>query len=165
MPGVFGQLEARDEFERPGHELRSLPAAIYLPSATGGTQAGLVARTRPAAMPDASSACSSPGRRPSYGRLCVRWSTPCGRGSPLTSPTTRIVFDESQIGDGYGRPTTAAAEAADLLARTEAILVDPIYTAKALAALIAAVRDGRYDDRSIVFWHAGGTLGLLEPMG
>jgi 1-aminocyclopropane-1-carboxylate deaminase/D-cysteine desulfhydrase-like pyridoxal-dependent ACC family enzyme len=75
-----------------------------------------------------------------------------------------IDLDERQLGDGYGRPTHAAAEAADLLARTEAILVDPIYTAKALAGLVAGVRSGAWDGERIVFWHAGGLPGLFEPL-
>ena len=75
-----------------------------------------------------------------------------------------VTLDETQIGDGYGRPTAAAAEAGALLASTEAILVDPIYTAKALAAVIAAIRSGAEDGRTLLFWHAGGTLGLLEPL-
>ncbi len=75
-----------------------------------------------------------------------------------------IHLDASQLGEGYGRPTAAAAEAADLLARTEGILVDPIYTAKALAGLIAAVRAGRHDGQAILFWHAGGTPGIFEPL-
>ena len=79
-------------------------------------------------------------------------------------PPDGVRLDETQVGDGYGRPTAAAAEATDLLARTEAVLVDPIYTAKALAAVVAAVRSGEEDGRSILFWHAGGTLGLLEPL-
>ena len=51
-----------------------------------------------------------------------------------------------------------------LLARTEGILVDPIYTAKALAALIDGVRAGAVDGQTVVFWHAGGTPGLFEPL-
>ena len=51
-----------------------------------------------------------------------------------------------------------------LLARTEGILVDPIYTAKALAGLIARVRAVQLDGRRVVFWHAGGTPGLFEPL-
>jgi 1-aminocyclopropane-1-carboxylate deaminase/D-cysteine desulfhydrase-like pyridoxal-dependent ACC family enzyme len=42
--------------------------------------------------------------------------------------------------------------------------VDPIYTAKALAGLIEGVRSGRWDGRRVVFWHAGGTPGLFEPL-
>jgi 1-aminocyclopropane-1-carboxylate deaminase/D-cysteine desulfhydrase-like pyridoxal-dependent ACC family enzyme len=75
-----------------------------------------------------------------------------------------IVIDGTQLGDGYGRPTAAADAATRLLARTEGILVDPIYTAKALAGLIAEVRSGRLDGRRAVFWHAGGTPGLFEPL-
>jgi 1-aminocyclopropane-1-carboxylate deaminase/D-cysteine desulfhydrase-like pyridoxal-dependent ACC family enzyme len=81
----------------------------------------------------------------------------------VSVPSEAIRFDESQLGGGYGEPTAAAADAARLLARTEGILVDPIYTAKALAALIAGVRDGRLSG-SIVFWHAGGTPGLFEGL-
>jgi 1-aminocyclopropane-1-carboxylate deaminase/D-cysteine desulfhydrase-like pyridoxal-dependent ACC family enzyme len=60
-------------------------------------------------------------------------------------------------------PTAAAREAAELLARTEGILVDPIYTAKALAELVDRVRDGRLSG-TVVFWHAGGTPGLFEDL-
>ena len=58
------------------------------------------------------------------------------------------------------RPTAAAA----LLARTEGILTDPIYTAKALAGLVSRVRAGEWDGERIVFWHAGGLPGLFEPL-
>jgi 1-aminocyclopropane-1-carboxylate deaminase/D-cysteine desulfhydrase-like pyridoxal-dependent ACC family enzyme len=75
-----------------------------------------------------------------------------------------ILLDGSQLGDGYGRPTEAAAESTGLLARTEGILVDPIYTAKALAGLVALARDGTLDSRNVIFWHAGGTPGLFEPL-
>ncbi|MGH2474846.1 MAG: pyridoxal-phosphate dependent enzyme, partial [Candidatus Limnocylindrales bacterium] len=76
----------------------------------------------------------------------------------------RVLLDEGQLGIDYGVPTEAAAEAARLLATTEGILVDPIYTAKALAGLIAMVRRGELDGRTVVFWHAGGTPGLFEPL-
>ncbi|MEA2578316.1 MAG: L-cysteate sulfo-lyase, partial [Chloroflexota bacterium] len=75
-----------------------------------------------------------------------------------------IDFDEGQLGDGYGRPTAAATEAAELLARAEGILTDPIYTAKALAGLIASVRSGAWNGERIVFWHAGGLPGIFEPL-
>jgi 1-aminocyclopropane-1-carboxylate deaminase/D-cysteine desulfhydrase-like pyridoxal-dependent ACC family enzyme len=76
----------------------------------------------------------------------------------------RIDLDDRFIGDGYGRRTAEAEEAATLLASTEAMLVDPIYTAKALAGLVAGVRSGAWDGERIVFWHAGGLPGLFEPL-
>jgi 1-aminocyclopropane-1-carboxylate deaminase/D-cysteine desulfhydrase-like pyridoxal-dependent ACC family enzyme len=81
-----------------------------------------------------------------------------------TVPGADIAIDGGQLGDGYGVPSEAADEATRLLARTEGILVDPIYTAKALAGLIALVRSGRLDGRRVIFWHAGGTPGLFEPL-
>jgi 1-aminocyclopropane-1-carboxylate deaminase/D-cysteine desulfhydrase-like pyridoxal-dependent ACC family enzyme len=80
-------------------------------------------------------------------------------------PEADIRLDDDQLGPGYGHPTEAAAEATRLLARTEGILVDPIYTAKALAGLVARVRSGALDGRRVVFWHAGGAPGLFEPLG
>jgi 1-aminocyclopropane-1-carboxylate deaminase/D-cysteine desulfhydrase-like pyridoxal-dependent ACC family enzyme len=71
-----------------------------------------------------------------------------------------IELDGTQLGAGYGVPTAAAEEAADLLATTEGVFVDPIYTAKALAGLVAGVRDGRLTG-TIVFWHAGGLPALF----
>jgi 1-aminocyclopropane-1-carboxylate deaminase/D-cysteine desulfhydrase-like pyridoxal-dependent ACC family enzyme len=75
-----------------------------------------------------------------------------------------IDIDDRQLGGGYGHPTAAAEAAMRLLATTEGVLVDPIYTAKALAALIDAVRGGEFDGQSVVFWHAGGTPGLFETL-
>ncbi len=75
-----------------------------------------------------------------------------------------IDLDERQLGAGYGRPTAEAAEAAALLARTEGILTDPIYTSKALAGLVAGVRGGAWDGERVLFWHAGGLPGLFEPL-
>jgi 1-aminocyclopropane-1-carboxylate deaminase/D-cysteine desulfhydrase-like pyridoxal-dependent ACC family enzyme len=49
-----------------------------------------------------------------------------------------------------------------MLARTEAILLDPTYTAKAMAALIAWVREERFrSDETVLFWHTGGQVGLF----
>ena len=51
-----------------------------------------------------------------------------------------------------------------LLARTEGILADPIYTAKALAGLVGLARAGHIAGKSVVFWHGGGTTGLFEEL-
>ena len=155
MPGVLGQVEAGREVIS---QLGGQPAAVYLPTATGGTQAGLLAAL-PETIPVVGVVVARPGEelRPVIRSMLHA----LGRRGVAEG---RVVLDESQLGTGYGRPTPAAAEAADLLARTEGILVDPIYTAKALAALIADVRAGRHEGESIVFWHAGGTPGILEPL-
>jgi L-cysteate sulfo-lyase len=73
-----------------------------------------------------------------------------------------IEVDDSFVGDGYGVPSEASREAQLLAARTEALFVDHTYTAKALAALIAYVRDGRLTDgQTVLFWHTGGQVVLF----
>lgn len=68
-----------------------------------------------------------------------------------------IDADESYIAPGYGLPSKAGQDALKLLATTEAVLLDPTYTAKAMAALIHDVRGGKYRPGSvIVFIHTGG---------
>jgi 1-aminocyclopropane-1-carboxylate deaminase/D-cysteine desulfhydrase-like pyridoxal-dependent ACC family enzyme len=62
------------------------------------------------------------------------------------------------VAPGYGRASPAGMEATRQLAQSEGILLDPIYTAKAMAALIADVRAGRYrPNQNVVFLHTGGT--------
>ena len=85
-------------------------------------------------------------------------------GAPLAeiARDARVEVDDTFVGGGYGVPTPASTEAQQLAARTEALFVDHTYTAKALAALIAYVRDGRIPrDATVLFWHTGGQVGLF----
>jgi 1-aminocyclopropane-1-carboxylate deaminase/D-cysteine desulfhydrase-like pyridoxal-dependent ACC family enzyme len=155
--GAYGQLLAAQELEAQADEIGLGIDRIVLATATGGTQAGLLAGVRPATkVTGIVVARTADELRPVIGRTAAELGAPVDAGD--------IDLDERFIGAGYGRPTEAAQEAADLLARTEAILVDPIYTAKALAGLIGGVRSGAWDTERIVFWHAGGLPGLFEPL-
>ena len=62
-----------------------------------------------------------------------------------------------QVAPGYGIPSMASLEALRLAARTDALLLDPVYTSKAMAGLIAAVRSGELSRKdTVVFLHTGG---------
>jgi 1-aminocyclopropane-1-carboxylate deaminase/D-cysteine desulfhydrase-like pyridoxal-dependent ACC family enzyme len=70
--------------------------------------------------------------------------------------------DDRFVGAGYGVPTAASTEALELVARTEGLLLDPVYTAKAMALLINAVRTGSFDaNQTVLFWHTGGLPALF----
>ena len=86
-------------------------------------------------------------------------------GLPHRLSADEIDADESYVAPGYGKPSATGREALHLLATTEAILLDPVYTAKALAALIADVRAGKYaPGAAIVFIHTGGIPAVFaEP--
>jgi 1-aminocyclopropane-1-carboxylate deaminase/D-cysteine desulfhydrase-like pyridoxal-dependent ACC family enzyme len=71
--------------------------------------------------------------------------------------------DDSFVGEGYGIATTASREAIETAARCEAIFLDPTYTAKAMAAVIAFMRTKRFRIAgTILFWHTGGQVGLFQ---
>jgi 1-aminocyclopropane-1-carboxylate deaminase/D-cysteine desulfhydrase-like pyridoxal-dependent ACC family enzyme len=73
-----------------------------------------------------------------------------------------VVVDRTAVGAGYAIPTQDALAAIRLLASMEAILCDPIYSGKALAALLAEARHGEIRE-PVVFWHTGGFHALFEP--
>ena len=78
----------------------------------------------------------------------------------LTAEQVRV--DGGHVGPGYGQASPEGMAALALVARLEGILLDPVYTAKAMAALIADVRAGRYaPDQAVVFVHTGGTPALF----
>lgn len=78
-------------------------------------------------------------------------------GLPHRLAPADIDADESFVAPGYGLPSPAGREALRLLATTEAILTDPVYSAKALAGLIADVRAEKYPPGAVVvFIHTGG---------
>lgn len=86
----------------------------------------------------------------------------------LTGAPSRdaVEANDQYFGEAYGMPTPAMKEAVDLLARTEAVLLDPVYSGKAMAGLIDLVRKGRFGkDENVVFVHTGGQAGLFayEP--
>lgn len=72
-------------------------------------------------------------------------------------------FTDAYVGEGYGIPTEASTAALRLCARTEALFLDPTYTAKAMAGMVDVLRDGRLDPGApVVFWHTGGQVGLFR---
>ena len=165
--GAWGQVLAALEALDQASEAGSRPDTIVLPTATGGTQAGLAvgaaieARER-RAVPVAVQGVAvhpDPDLRGKVERLITNLADMSG----IEVRTEPLAIDPSQIGPGYGLSTPASEEASRLLASTEGVLVDPVYTSKALAGLLAGVRAGTFDGRTVLFWHGGGLPALFEP--
>ena len=164
LVGAWGQLlAAREAFSQA--DVAGLAFdRVVLPSATGGTQAGLIVgaleRSAGTAVHGIVVARPPVELRPAIGALVAGLLELAGL--PAVPPD--IQLDGSQLGEGYGRPTASAADASALLARTEGLLVDPIYTAKALAAVVTSVRAGAWAGERVLFWHAGGLPGIFESL-
>ena len=142
------------------------PDVIIHATSSGGTQAGLVAGCRLLGLPTrvvGISADDSSASLQSHVRAIVSGIADLLDMDPDTlARGTAIEVDDRFVGDGYGIPTDGSREAIELAARTEAIFLDPTYTAKAMAGLIAYVRQQKFkENQNVVFWHTGGQVGLF----
>lgn len=147
-----------------GELLRQIPAPDVIVTATssGGTQAGLIA------------GCVL------YGAATRVIGISADDPAPAIAGTIRSILDGLEtlldvrgafsdaaievddrfVGDGYGIPTPASTEAIERAARCEALFLDPTYTAKAMAGLLARFRTDA-PHGTVVFWHTGGQVGLF----
>ena len=144
----------------------SAPDVIVHASSSGGTQAGLVAGCRLYALRTRVIGVSPDDPTDQLHRTVetliggVETILRMAPGSLSAGPPIEV--DDRFVGEGYGISTPASREAIDLLARRDAVLLDPTYTAKAMAALIAYLRAGRFrDDATVLFWHTGGQVNLF----
>jgi len=82
-------------------------------------------------------------------------------GSDAEVQTAGMVIDGSQLGAGYGLPTAAMQDAVRLMARAEGLLVDPVYSGKAFAGVLADLQQERFaPGDNVLFVMTGGTPGL-----
>jgi 1-aminocyclopropane-1-carboxylate deaminase/D-cysteine desulfhydrase-like pyridoxal-dependent ACC family enzyme len=141
------------------------PDVILHSTSSGGTQTGLVAGCSLAGWPtrvigisaDESSAVLERDIRVLLSGLAELLGFASDRFA-----SARVTVDDGFVGAGYGMPTAEVREAIELTARTEALFLDPTYTAKAMAGLIARVRRREFDkDATVLFWHTGGQVALF----
>jgi D-cysteine desulfhydrase family pyridoxal phosphate-dependent enzyme len=162
--GMAGYVSATQELLAQLSELELQPSRLYVPVGSGGTFSGLVlgalnqgatyqvvgisvSRNRDYLLEQlplaAAAAAESLGlaRRPLASDLCV---------------------DDSYIGAGYGAMTEGCRNAISLVARTEGVLLDPVYSGKAMHGLIDHIKTGRIASReTVVFLHTGGWPALF----
>jgi 1-aminocyclopropane-1-carboxylate deaminase/D-cysteine desulfhydrase-like pyridoxal-dependent ACC family enzyme len=81
---------------------------------------------------------------------------------PVEIHSEEVISYNNYVGQGYGMPTPEGLAAIRLVAETEGILLDPVYTGKAMAALIDHIKQGRLKPSdTVVFLHTGGYLALF----
>lgn len=163
--GALGYVRAVRELAGQIDRLNLRPDCIFLASSSGGTQAGLLAGCRIFGMEDVQIIGVSPDDPASS--IAASISTIIG-GIPEMLGLPPDFFDgearvvDDYIGPGYGLDSVASKEALALVARCEGVLLDPVYTAKTMAALIDSVRKGRFGrDDTVLFWHTGGQLAMF----
>ncbi len=86
-------------------------------------------------------------------------------GIPEPLPRESVDCFDDYVGPGYLRPTYEMAEAVNLVAKTEGVLLDPVYTGKAMAGLIDLIRKKHFrKNEKILFAHTGGSPALYAYM-
>ena len=142
------------------------PDVIVHSSSSAGTQAGLVAgcsllglHTRVIGISADEPAGELKARVKS---LVAGIGDLLGTDGAALAAARPIEVDDRFVGPGYGIASPGSIEAQQLIARTEAIVVDHTYTAKALAGLIALVREHKFRNTdTVLFWHTGGQIGVF----
>jgi D-cysteine desulfhydrase family pyridoxal phosphate-dependent enzyme len=157
---VLAAIELNDQLSA-----RSVrPSRLYVSSGSAGTQSGLLVG---AAGVGASYQVLgiTPGDKRE--NLAPKVAQVSNETAALLGLDARFTVDDLVVDDGYGGPaygtlTPECAEAIRLVARTEGILLDPVYAGKAMAGLIDHIRRGEIGrDESVVFVHTGGTPALF----
>ncbi|HVG83738.1 MAG TPA: D-cysteine desulfhydrase family protein [Vicinamibacterales bacterium] len=162
--GALGYVSGTDELVRQLQAMGASPSRLYFGSGSRGTQAGL---TLGAKLSRASYALWGVAVSAGEAQKVVRAMNAANEAATLLDVPIRVersdlFTDQGFIGEGYGIPTPLALESIDLLARTEAILLDPVYTSKGFSALMAHVRTGDIPPTdTVVFLHTGGMPALF----
>ena len=167
--GCLGYAACAEEIVDQQHDLGLRFSRIIVPNGSSGTHAGLAAGMK-AAGDVATRIVSFTVLAPIEKARAVTAEL-AGRTLALIDPASAfvggdIVVQDGQLGVGYGVPTDAMFEAVRLVARSEGLLLDPVYGGKAFAGLIASIREGVWrGDEPILFVMTGGLPGLFayEP--
>lgn len=160
--GTTGYVRAAVELREQGVE----PDHLVVATGSGGTQAGLEVGVRLAGMktrvvgvgvanPDTTS------WNVDVSNLANATAARLGAVGFALSPDD-IECAMEYMGPKYGEPTIECWEAIRFLACTEGVFVDPVYSGKALAALLDWIKKGRFaSTETVLFWHTGGTPALF----
>jgi len=163
--GSFGMVAAMEELSVQQLELGQQFDAIVLATSSGGTQAGLEVAKRLFGYESLKIlGVSADDPAASIQDAAIRAINPMLKKLNLADDVkaSELAVDDEFIGAGYGINTRESTEAMKLFAEAEGILLDPVYTSKGAAGLIAYCRRGVFKktDR-VLFWHTGGLMTLF----
>ena len=162
--GALGYVSCAQELVHQADEIGLRIDRIVTASGSAGTQAGLVVGLEGtnANVPVLGIGVGLPlvAQEEKVYRLALATAEYVGmKGGP---PREAVVVNCDYVGTGYGMPTEGMGEAVRLLAREEGILLDPVYSGKAMAGLIDLIRKGVLTKgETVVFLHTGGAVGLF----
>jgi L-cysteate sulfo-lyase len=157
--GTAGWVTAAEEIDEQLRDQKIDVQYVVLANGSGGTQAGLALGFKQLGVPLQVIGISVFSQKADAISGVINQVTETAKLLGLgvaVGPEEVVVYDD-YIGEGYGIPTRECIEAIRLVARTEGIFLDPVYTGKAMAGLIDLVRKGRFTrEDTVLFIHTGG---------
>jgi len=158
--GIAGYVSLVSEICRQLQEKGLTAQYLFLASGSGCTQAGLILGARYFKAPFKIVGINPSGRSSRAEKICkiadLANETAKFLRIDCSFTPDKIIVHDGYIGSGP-LPTNESIQAIKLLAETEGVFLDPIYSGKAMAALIDQVRDGKIKrEDTVIFYHSGG---------
>jgi D-cysteine desulfhydrase len=162
--GAVGFVAAMEELDSQLAERRLHVDRVVFASSSFGTQAGLCVGAKAVGFRGQIAAIAIDSHCKELQKGVAEIAAPTIRrlGLNLALAPDEVIAYDGYLGTGYAIMGEPEREAISLVARTEGILLDPVYTGRAMAGLIDLVRNGEFGkDETIVFWHTGGSAALF----
>ncbi len=163
--GALGYVTAALELVNQAAEIGLRIDHLVHATGSAGTQAGLVVGlvALSSGIPVLGIGVRAPREKQEANVLALAQRTADHLGLPEgTVRPEHVAANCDYVGQGYGIPTEGMVEAIKLVAETEGLLLDPVYSGKGMAGLIDLIRKGRFGaEENVVFLHTGGAVGLF----
>jgi L-cysteate sulfo-lyase len=161
--GALGYVDCAREIVVQADDLDLRIDRIVTATGSAGTHAGLVAglAVMGADIPVLGIGVRAPRDRQEANVFKLAEETAALLGHAGRVSRDQVVADCDYVGEGYGLVDQGVIDALKLAARTDGIVLDPVYSAKAMKGLIALARAGRFKGETVVFLHTGGAQGLF----
>lgn len=161
--GALGYVDCAREIVVQADEMDLEVHRIVTATGSAGTHAGLVAglAVMGAEIPVLGIGVRAPKEKQEANVFKLAEETAALLGQPGRVTREMVVADCDYVGEGYGLIDQGVIDALTLAARLDGIVLDPVYSGKAMKGLIALARAGRFKGETVVFLHTGGAQGLF----
>ena len=162
--GATGYAAVAAELVQQANDMGLKIDRLVHATGSAGTQAGLVAGLHAMSSPIRvlGIGVRNPKDKQEAAVLKLARATVARLGIDRELPAEAVEANCDYVGAGYGRPTPGMVEAVQMVARTEGIFLDPVYSGKGMAGLIDLIRTGSFKrGETVVFLHTGGAVGLF----
>jgi len=160
--GAIGYAECVTELVSQAAEAGIAIDRLYHGSGSGGTQAGLMLGAQRHGATFAIQGISVLNKQEALANIVHGILAQARERLALSPVAATAQVDDQYVGPGYGIPDARTHQAIELMARTEGVVLDPVYTGKAFAGLVGHVREKRVaPGETIVFLHTGGLPGVF----